>query len=62
MTPLAKAKVEALDYAIYLCNARKSPLKTEAYNVALNEMKIFLEAAKERVEMGGDMQSYAQTQ
>ena len=57
-----EAKIEALKYAIYICETRKLPFKKDGYLVACDEIKLFLEAAIERVQSGEDMTSYAYTQ
>lgn len=62
MTDEQKSKTDALKYAIFVCNTRKSTFKSEAYNVACDEIKLFLEAAIERVKNGEDMTSYAYVQ
>ena len=54
-----KDKIEALQYALQLCENRKSPFKVAAYNAACDDIKIFLEAAISRLENGEDMPSYA---
>lgn len=59
MTPDQLSKIEALKHAIYICETRKSSSKTVGYNVACDEIKLFLEAAIERVQGGEDMASYA---
>lgn len=59
MTPDQLSKIEALKYAIYLCETRKSSFKKDGYNVACDDIKLFLEAAIERVQGGEDMNSYA---
>ena len=59
MTSEQQFKIEALKYAVYLCDTRKGPTKTLGYNVACEDIKVFLEAAIERVSMGEDMNSYA---
>ena len=59
MTEDVKSKIEALKYAVYICETRKSKFKYPAFNVACDEIKIFLEAAISRLENGEDMQSYA---
>jgi len=58
----AKSKIEALKYAVYVCETRKSQFKSPAYNVACDEIKIFLESAISRVENNEDMQSYSHVQ
>lgn len=62
MTPDQQSKLEALKYGVYVCETRKGKFKYPAYNVACDEIKLFLEAAIERVENGEDMPSYATTQ
>ncbi len=62
MTPDQQSKIEALRYAIYVCQTRKSNFKIPGYNVACDEIKIFLEAAIERVVGGEDMTDYAYVQ
>lgn len=57
-----KSKLEALKYAVYICDTRKNGFKKEGYNVACDDIKLHLEAAVERVESGEDMYSYAVTQ
>lgn len=59
MTPEQQYKLEALKYAVYLCDTRKTAFKHIAYNVACDEIKLFLQAVMERVESGEDMYSYA---
>ena len=56
------SKIEALKYAIYICDSRKSHLKVPVYNVACDDIKLCLEAAMSRVETGDDLESYAYTQ
>jgi len=53
-----KHKIEALKYAVYICETRKNAFKKEGYNVACDEIKLFLEAAIERLENGEDIYSY----
>lgn len=57
-----KAKIEALKYAIWICESRKTVLKTESYNAACDEIKIFLEASISRLEEGGEMSCVAYVQ
>ena len=59
MTVEQENKIKGLKHALYVCETRKSSFKSEAYNVACDEIKVFLEAAIERVERGEDMTSYA---
>jgi len=52
------SQIAALKYAIYICEMRKSgSLKKEAYIVACDDIKLFLEAAIERLECGEQMES-----
>lgn len=62
MTPDQQSKIEALKYGIYVCDTRKGNFKKDGYNVACDDIKLFLQAAMERVEGGEDMYSYAYTQ
>jgi hypothetical protein len=62
MSSEQSAKIQALKYAIYVCDTRKTSFKTDGYNVACDEIKLFLEAAIERTKSGEDMTSYAYTQ
>jgi hypothetical protein len=62
MTQEQSLKIEALKYAIYICESRKTILKSVAYNVACEEIKLILEASIERVGLGENMASYAYTQ
>ena len=62
MTAEQQFKLEALKYAVYICNCKKSQFKMEAYNVACDEVKLSLEAAIERLEHGDEMESFAYTQ
>lgn len=55
----AEAKIEALKYAIAICDSRRSYIKSQGVNAAYLEVKIFLEAAIERIEAGEDMTDYA---
>lgn len=54
-----EAKLEALKYAIYVCDTHRLPFKKDGYIVACDEIKLSLQAAMERVEGGEDMYSYA---
>lgn len=62
MSDEQRAKIEALRYAINVCETRKSSFKFASYNLACDEIKLFLEAAIIRVEAGEDMPSYAYVQ
>ena len=51
--------LDALDYALYICKTRKASFKSEAYNAACDDVTIFLEAARDRVENGEGLYDYA---
>ena len=55
MDEITKSKIEALRYAISVCETRKSSIKIPAYNIACDEIKTFLEAAIFRLECGEEM-------
>lgn len=57
-----KFQIEGLQYAIYICDCKRTPLKSAAYNAACDEIKLSLEAAIERLENGEEMTAYAYTQ
>ena len=56
-------QLEGLKHALYLIECRRGLLnRNSSYLAARDDMKIFLEAAIERVEMGENMYSVAYTQ
>ena len=55
MSSEQRSKIEALKYAISVCETRKALFKRTGYNVACDEIKLFLEAAISRVEAGQAM-------
>jgi hypothetical protein len=58
----AGSALDALDYAIYICNTRAGSLRHVAYNAACHDIICFLEAAKGRLLDGGELHDYAVTQ
>jgi hypothetical protein len=54
--------LDALDYAIYVCNNRAGSLRHAAYNAACSDVILFLEAAKGRLLSGEGLYAYAVTQ
>jgi hypothetical protein len=54
--------IDALDYALYICKIRSSPIKNDSYNAACADIAIFIEAAKERIQNSGELHDYATTQ
>lgn len=61
--PLKDGKLAGLKYAVSICEMRKSgSRKTRDHIAALDDVKVFLEAAIERTENGEEMGSTATTQ
>jgi len=54
--------LEVLEYAIEICQLSKSNLKKDGWNAACENIECFLQAAKERLQMGLDLRDYAVTQ
>jgi hypothetical protein len=54
--------LDALDYAIFVCNNRAGSLRHAAYNAACSDVILFLEAAKERLLSGGGLYAHAVSQ
>jgi hypothetical protein len=59
MSEKASGRLEGLRYALLLVNGRRVLARHAAYLAACDEMEIFLAAAIERVENGGEMHSEA---
>src|ERR1035437_5619580 len=62
MTVEVKSKIEALKYAISVCDYRRLTANDPGCMFACDDIKIFLEAAIERLEHGEQMAGLAYTQ
>jgi hypothetical protein len=59
MTPEQTAKIEALRYAIFVCETLRNPNKPKDVNAAYIEIQLYLDAAINRINAGEDMTDYA---
>lgn len=59
---IKQGRIDGLKYSLYLLHGRMVLNRHPAYLAALDDMKIFLEAALERTEEGDDMHSTASTE
>lgn len=55
-------QLSALRYILTVIESRKSRNSTSDYLAGLDDVKLSVEAAIERIEQGGDMESHAYTQ
>lgn len=56
------SQVAALKYAVSICEMRSLPMYNASYKACAADIKIFLEAAIERLQSGEQMESLAYVQ
>lgn len=57
----AQGQLSALRYVLTVIESRRCKMNTLDYLAGLDSVKLFVEAAIERIEQGGDMESHAYT-